>query len=248
VVGSGGAIPLGGMTGTVLGGAGGAGGTGAGDAVAFDGGDSLDTPNDCSAIAASIASQTQLIGTCTAVVRLDYATLRIIAHAFICGKYRSIDEATARETASPDGFFVDSTSLSGSSPEDEWVFLVPPSDRTGGAAAVSARSGASVFVGTIPRTGKGLLTIPSHWDPSDLGSGCASPASVPVRSFDLTGGPATARMREAADTVLGTALPSAFGQWGYVFDVVVLLYPGSAATSDSVQAEYIVLVNAGWLE
>jgi hypothetical protein len=203
---------------------------------------------DCSAIAASIASQTGLVGTCTAVVRLDYATLRIIAHAFVCGKYQHVDEITASKTASSDGFFANSTSISGSSPEDEWVFLVPPSDLTGGAAAVSARSGALVFVGTIPRAGTGLLTIPSHWEVSDLGSGCASPASVPVRSFDLTGGQATARMREAADVVLGTALPAAFGQWGYVFDVVVLLYPGSAGTSDSVQAEYIVLLNAGWLE
>lgn len=221
--------------------------TGAGGDVAFDGGGSPDAPSDCAAIAASIASETQLSGTCTAVVRLDYATLRNIAHTFVCGTYRSIDEATARKTASPDGFFVNSTNLSGSSPEDEWVFLVSPSD-FGGAAAVSARSGIAVFVGSIVSAGRGDITIPSRWYTSDLGSGCASPASVPVRSFDLSGGQATARMREAADTVLGTALPSAFGQWGHVFDVVVLLYPRAVGMFDPSHAEYIVLVNAGWLE
>jgi hypothetical protein len=55
-------------------------------------------------------------------------------------------------------------------------------------------------------------------------------------------------MMEAADVVLATALPSAFARWGSLLDVVVLLYPRSVGAFDPSTAEYIVLLNAGWLE
>ena len=55
-------------------------------------------------------------------------------------------------------------------------------------------------------------------------------------------------MTEAAYAVLDTALPAAFWQWGYVFDIMVLLYPRSVGAFNPTTAEYIVLLNAGYLE
>jgi hypothetical protein len=208
---------------------------------------------DCAAIAARIASQTAMAGTCTAVVRLDYSTLTILSHAFVCGKYASPDEATARKTASTDATFQyagpagDGSLLSGPDPADEWVFFQSPSD-FGGVAAVSARSGLTVFAGSIVWMGTGDIIVPSTWDTSDLGSGCAPLPRPSIRGFNLGSSEAGASFDEAADVVLQTALPAAFWQWGYVFDVVVLLYPRSVGAFVPEKAEYIVLVNAGWLE
>ncbi|MBN2575702.1 MAG: hypothetical protein JXP73_14140 [Deltaproteobacteria bacterium] len=237
------------------GGAGGNGGkTAGGNATGGNGGSGTGgTPVDCDAIAAKIAGQTGLVGTCTAVVRLDYATLAIISHAFVCGEYTPTDEAAARKTASADAVFPyaapagEGRLLSGPSPPDEWVFYQAPGD-FGGAAAVSARSGLTVFAGSIVWMGTGKITVPATWDTSDLGPGCGQPAGWSARGFDLSGGEAADRMREAADVVLATALPSAFSRWGGLLDVVVLLYPRSVGVFDPATAEYVVLLNAGWLE
>jgi hypothetical protein len=224
-----------------------------GSATGGNSGGTGGAPVDCAAIAAQIASQTGLVGTCTAVVRLDYQSLEILAHAFVCGKYAATDEATARETASADAVFPyaspagEGELLSGPSPPDEWVFYQAPTD-FGGAAAVSARSGLTVFAGSIVWMGTGKIMVPAAWETSDLGAGCGQPAGWSARGFDLSGGEATEHMRDAADVVLATALPSAFARWGSLLDVVVLLYPRSVGVFDPSTAEYIVLLNAGWLE
>jgi hypothetical protein len=242
------------------GGAGGARGTGGvtmpgtgGSATGGSSGGTGGAPADCAGIAAEIASQTGLVGTCTAVVRLDYRSLEILAHAFVCGKYATPDEAMARATASADAVFPyaspagEGKLLSGPSPPDEWVFYQEPTD-FGGAAAVSARSGLTVFAGSIVWMGTGKIMVPAAWDTSDLGPGCGQPMGWSARGFDLSGGQATDHMMEAADVVLATALPSAFARWGSLLDVVVLLYPRSVGAFDPSTAEYIVLLNAGWLE
>jgi hypothetical protein len=226
-------------------------GTG-GQGGGFDGGAADTGAGNCAAIADQLASQTAVVGTCTAVVRLDYSTLAILSHAFVCGEYSTRDETAARRTASTDAAFPpgsvgDGQLLSGPNPADEWVLFQPPRD-FGGVAAVSARSGLTVFAGSIVWQGTGYVTVPSTWSMSDLGSGCAHRARPLVRGFDLSQEGATARFDEAADVVLGTALPSAFEHWGYIFDVVVLLYPRTVGGFDPATAEYIVLVNAGWLE
>jgi len=209
--------------------------------------------SDCAAIAASIARQTQLLGTCTAVVRLDYASLKILGHAFVCGRYAATDEATARRTASADVAFPYSSPvgegnlLSGPSSRDQWVFLVPPSD-FGGVAAVSVHSGLTVFAGSIVWMGTGSILLPATWETSDLGPGCGLPGGWSSRGFNLASGEAPDRMGDAANVVLGTALPAGFQRWGSVLDVVVLLYPRTLGAFDPTAAEYIVLVNAGWLE
>jgi hypothetical protein len=211
-----------------------------------------DAGDRCSTIAAAIARQIKVTGTCTAVVRVDYASLAILSHALFCGRYQATDEASARATANTIKLLSstgagEGSLISGSSPSDEWVFAKPPSD-IGGAAAVSARSGLLLFAGTTIYMGTGEILYPLDWDDSDLGSGCGSQLSVPIRTLSLAGIGSGARMTEAAKLVLDTALPSAFQQWGYVFDVLVLYYPRTVDPTDPKTAELIVLVNAGWLE
>ena len=138
--------------------------------------------------------------------------------------------------------------LSGPSPEDEWVFLQEPSD-FGGVAAVSVRSGRTVFAGSIVWMGTGDILLPTTWDASDLGGGCGPPPhAFTARGFNLAGGETELRFAAAADVVVATALPAAFLQWGSLLDVVVLLYPRTLGVFDPTKAEYVVLLNAGWLE
>jgi hypothetical protein len=92
------------------------------------------------------------------------------------------------------------------------------------------------------------ILLPAAWDETDLGSGCTSPAGVPVRAINLVAESATGSVTAAAAVVLDTALLSGFAQWGSIFDIVVLPYPRSVGAFDPNVAEYIVLVNAGWLE
>ena len=226
-----------------------------------DGAETGGVSGDCSAIVSDIVKQTQIIGTCTAVVRLDYASLRILGHKFICGKYaQTTTETSACDTANADVTFPSGVGLSpicggtptyASPPTDEWLFSKPSSD-FGGIAAVSARSGLTVFAGTTYWAGTGEILFPSAWDTSDLGSGCSRPdwldATIRVRSLDLSEGQATAQMTQAAAVVIATAIPPAFEYWGYVFDAVVLLYPRTIGAFDPSKAEYIVLLNGGWLE
>jgi hypothetical protein len=234
--------------GSSSGGNGTGGGSGGGGSAGAGG-----TPVDCSDLVAKIASQTQILGTCTAVVRLDWTSLKIISHAFVCGKYAPTDETAARASASAAAVFPyasgagQGTLISGPVPQDEWVFRQSPTD-FGGAAAVSARSGLTVFAGSIVWAGMGDIMLPAAWDETDLGSGCASPTGVTVRGFDLASGRATESVTAPANVVLATALPSAFAQWGSIFDIVVLSYPRTIGNFDPSTAEYIVLVNAGWLE
>ena len=52
----------------------------------------------------------------------------------------------------------------------------------------------------------------------------------------------------ARDAVWGTALPDGLSKSGYVFDAMVLLYPPTVGDFDPQVAEWVVLVNSGWLE
>ena len=240
------------------GGAGGQASGGSGGAISpSDGPDGSPQPpadagTSCATIAAAIASQTSTSGSCTAVVRVDYASLAILSHAFVCGRYNETDEAAARATANtitlPSSTGAGAgTLVSGSDPPDEWVFVTPPSD-VGGAAAVSVRSGLLVFAGTTIYMGTGEILFPLAWDDSDLGSGCASLSSPRIRTLSLAATGSIPRMMEAANAVLATALPAGLWQWGYVFDVMVLLYPRTTDPTDPKTTDLIVLVNAGWLE
>ncbi len=143
--------------------------------------------------------------------------------------------------------------ISGPSPQDEFVFYESPGD-FGGASAVSARNGLAVFGGTIVWDGEGMVAYPKTWrDPAELGFGCWTQSlAVPsMRQFDLTGmqfSPDGPTANDALDAVWHSALPLGLAQGGYIFDVVALLYPRSVGAFNPSTAEWVVLVNAGWLE
>jgi hypothetical protein len=190
--------------------------------------------------------------TCTATVRLAHESRAILGYQLFCGHYASTSEATARATAQADsGFGGADPTLNPMNPTDEYVFYRSPGD-FGGVAAVSVRNGLSVFGGSIVWNGAGDISHPKTWRaPAGLGAGCPASGGIPGRrGYDLVDGTALpgALVDAAVDVVLSTALPGAMWQGGYVFDAVVLRYPRSVGLFDPNTAEWIVIVNAGWLE
>lgn len=207
----------------------------------------------CTAIVDAIAANMKGPEACTATVRLDYVSRAILGFAVTCAPYHIIDESTARATAQADTGQGQSGQLLGPPPpEDAWVFWQPAGD-FGGSAAVAARSGTSVFGGTTVWSGMGDITHPKAWQPpSAVGVGCGQVGiSVPpARGFDLGSGAALAKasVDAALAVVWETAIPLGLLQGGYLFDGVVLLYPRSVGAFDPASAEWIVLVDSGWLE
>lgn len=220
----------------------------------------LDPPTDpsvCESIAAELAMQvgpSAQTGTCTAVVRVDYTSLKVLGHTFVCGPYNGGGEEMARATADAAATFPNAQAaghgkllLAGNLVGSEWIFYQSPSD-FGGASAVSSRSGLTVFAGSIVWAGTGTLLVPSAWSTSELGTGCPS-VMFPSRGFDLSSGTEfkNGEYRAAVDVVFGTAIPAAMAKLGGVFEAVVLLYPRTVGVLDPKRAEYIVLLNGGAL-
>ncbi|MBI4602098.1 MAG: hypothetical protein HY721_09075 [Planctomycetes bacterium] len=206
----------------------------------------------CEDEVAAIARETSIVGSCSGVVRLDYLSRRVLGWQLVCGKYAQVTEAEARQRAQADtGYGAAGRMLSPPSPEDAYVFYESPGD-FGGAAAVSARTGLSVFGGSIVWDGRGEITYPKEWRlPATLGSGCAPlDREIPARGYDLAAGDAlpAGEVEAALDVVRRTALPEGLATSGYVFDATVLLYPRSVGAFDPTSAEWIVVLNGGWLE
>lgn len=232
----------GGGTGSTTGTGGAGGSTGTGGAV-----------TDCQAAAQAITSQTSGVQTCTSVVRLDYVSFAIKGYHIVCSADGPATEEAARAASEADtGFGKDGQLLSGpAAPGDEWVFYESPGD-FGGVGVVSARHGKTVFGGGIVWDGKGEITYPTMFEPaSDLGSNCVNTTLLPAaRGWDLAGGTALSEeeLKAALDIVWTTALPDGLQGGGYVFDAVVLVYPPTVGAVDPTVAEWIVMVNSGWLE
>lgn len=223
------------------------------DATPVDAGVVDSSPSCVAAIAALQAELYAKMGqACSVVVRLDYQTRAILGYQVFCGPYAATDEAAARATAQKDTGYGQSGKMLNPAPtEDAFVFYDAPSD-FGGAAVVSKRSGLSVFGGSIVWLGTGEITYPKTWRPAqDLASGCpAVGAPRPLAGYDLaTGSKATtAEIAAAHAEVAQTAVPAAFWGGGYLFDVVVLKYARGVGAFDPNTAEWIVIVNGGWLE
>ncbi len=210
--------------------------------------------DDCAAISDAIAAASKPGGACTTTVRLDYTTKKLLGHRFLCGGYHTPTEAEARATAQSDaGFGQSGPQIAGSSPKDAFVFFQAAGD-FGGSAAVAAHTGLTVFGGSTVWSGTGAITYPLDWLPaSALGPGCGPPPMIPppfARGFDLGSGQALpdADVKAALDVVWSTALPLGLVKVAYVFDAVVLLYPRSVGAFDPSTAEWIVLVDSGYLE
>ncbi len=189
--------------------------------------------------------------TCSVVVRLDHNTLTMLGHQVFCATYTSVDETGARATAATDTGYGGGSMLNPASPEDTFVFYESPGD-FGGASAVNARNGRSVFGGSIIWSGTGEIVHPTEWrSPGELGSGCPIVgADISSRGYDLVSGAAlpTDDVDAAVAVVRDTAVPGAFWGGGYLFDAVVLRYPRSVGVFNPDTAEWIVIVNGGWLE
>ena len=216
------------------------------------GGGTGGTPTNCQELIDSFSEQSSGVVTCTAVVRLDYQSLTLKGYRLICGKYNMVDEATAKSTVQNEiGYGLDGKVLSGTSPEDEYVFYHSPND-FGGVGVVSVRSGLPVFGGPIVWNGPGEITYPKSFEPaSELGVGCTSSSpQKQARGFELEYGlPLTEeQMAPVLDKVWSTALPDGLSKNSYVFDEMVLLFPPTVGGLDPEIAEWIVLINSGWLE
>lgn len=206
----------------------------------------------CEDEVSAIAKETQLVGSCSAVVRLDYLTRSILGWQLVCGKYAQVTEDAARKTAEADTGYGAGKLVGSAGPADLYVFYEPPGD-FGGVGAVSARTGLSVFGGAIVWDGAGDITYPLQWrSPESLGVDCEPFASpVEARGHDLAEGGTDLPedlIAAALDPVRSTALLEGMATSGYVFDAVVLLYPRSVGVFDPTTAEWIVIVNGGWLE
>jgi hypothetical protein len=210
-------------------------------------------PAACEAAAQALSEELyRMPQGCSVVVRLDYQTRSLLAYQVVCGPYRSTDEATARATAQADtGYGETGAMLNPANPEDAYVFYLSPGD-FGGAAAVSARTGLSLFGGSIIWGGNGEITYPSSWRPAaELGEMCPPSGGInAARGYDLNLGAELDRtsVDDIVAIVAQTAIPDAFWRGGYVFDAVVLLYPRSVGVLDPTTAEWVALVNGGWLE
>ena len=206
---------------------------------------------DCSTIATGLAQKLPATGACTGIVRLRFKTLQVISYAFECGPSAPPNEAAARATAEADTGFGTGTLLSGPNPPDAWVFNELKSD-TGGAAAVSARTGLTVFGGSIIWLGLGKVTYPATWETNDIGSTCSGPSLPGVRGIDLAstpGGLPPAETLMAAAAVARTAVPAALAQSRTLRETLVLRYAPKigitqAGNFEHDTAEYVVLLNA----
>lgn len=218
-------------------------------------------PDLSSACAATIQKLTQELygavpGGHTVVVRMDYQTLAFKGFQIIGGKYAKTTLAQARATAQQDtGFGAKAKVLSPDAPKDCFVFYESPGD-FGGAAAVSADIGKTVFGAGIVWMGQGKIGVPKTWRPvSQLGIGC-NPSPKPslspslTRGYDLRTGGAlpAAEVKKVLAPIWKTAIPGASYQKGYLFRAVVLLYPPTLGAFDPKVAEYVALINGGWLE
>jgi hypothetical protein len=204
----------------------------------------------CATIVANVSAEVGIVGSCTAIFRLDYQSLAHRGWQLVCGSYAQPTEAAARNEAQQQtGWGETAELLSNPAAQDELVFREPPAD-FGGTAAVSARTGLAVFGGSIHYLGKGAISYPTSWNP-DVGD-CGYVASPPSsHGFDLrSGGPLDP---QEVSTALGRVWPTAVAQGlrsggVEIFDAVVLLYPPTLGAFDPAVAEYIVLANVGWLE
>lgn len=212
----------------------------------------------CAALIKNLAQELyKPIGAHTAVLRLDHQTLALKGFQLVHGKYTKVTEAQARATAQKDtGFGAKDKLVSPAKPDDLFLFYRSPGD-FGGVAAVNAKIGKTVFGGGIVWMGHGKISVPKNWRPvSELGVGCKSPnKSLPhsslTRGYDLRGGgkalPA-ADVAKVLAVVENTAVPVAIKYGGYIFTAVVLLYPPSVGAFNPKVAEYVALINGGWLE
>lgn len=208
----------------------------------------------CADVVQALSAEYGGVKSCTTTVRLSYTSLELLGFSVACGPYAGSTEASAATASqAATGFGAGARQIAGAQPTDEWLFVQDPGD-FGGVGAVAVRTGLAVFGGSVVWNGAGDLTYPASWRPaSELGVGCGVATAVhlpPLRAFALEGEtlPAPPAAEQALATVWATAVPDALGPVSYVFDAVALAYPRTVGAFDPSTAEWIVMVNSGWLE
>jgi hypothetical protein len=206
----------------------------------------------CEGVTWQIANQAAAGGMCTSVVRLDYQTRKLKAFHVACAPAAAVTPERARKRAEMDtGFGAEAQAISGLDPADEYVFWEPPSDH-GGASAVSARNGATVFGGSIVMNEKGSVVHPTSFlHPASIGPGCGSSAAVPPArglSLETLDELPASDVDAALSVVWTTALPDALATGSTLLDAMVLLYPPQVGVFDPEAAEWVVLLNSSALE
>jgi hypothetical protein len=137
--------------------------------------------------------------------------------------------------------------LSGSGSVDEFVFYWSAGDLSA-EAAVSVRTGKTVFGGSIIWAGAGEIKHPKTWSaPAELGSICSPAEPIPSsRGVSTFEGVLDAREVSGALTaVWNTAIPGALSRSGQVaLEAVVLYYPPFVGGYDPRQPpQSIVIIN-----
>ncbi len=210
--------------------------------------------SDCTDEAAALA---ELLGgagqACSVTVRLDYTTYAILGYQVFCDAYSPVAESAARVVAEADTTFGEGSLLLSSSPSEYYLFYESPGD-VGGAAVVNSDVGMTVFGGSIVWLGTGDINYPATWrNGAELGASCA-PGGLSDRMHEgwnlMNGEALTATQVDAALNVVDrTGVPGGFASGpGYIFSTLVLLYPRSVGEFNPATAEWIVIVNGGWLE
>lgn len=214
---------------------------------------SVDAGASCDEQVTALAELLNIGGrACSVTVRLAYETRAVLGYQVTCGRFATLSESEARARAESDTTFGEgATLISGSTPADEFVFYEAAGD-FGGSSAVSVATGLTVFGGATVWDGRGEINTPTTWrSATEIGAGCdASGGLATLRGWDLRSGEALSEtdINAAASVVAGTAVPAALWRGGYVFSSIVLLYPRTVGAFDPASAEWIVVVNGGWLE
>jgi hypothetical protein len=136
---------------------------------------------------------------------------------------------------------------SGSNPKNQWVFSSASLD-FGGLTSVRGYTGLATFSASFYWMGGEGVTYPKAWSTGDLGRGCNTPKPRNTQMVNLSARVTDVNMLEAASVVLSTALPTAFQSWGSTLGTTVLLYPLTRGSFDPEKAEFIVLLDGGWLD
>jgi len=192
------------------------------------------------------------IGSCSVVLRLGYERRDILGFQVFCDRYRQVDEAAARASAELDMGLGKSASLLGTkNSSGQYIFQETEKDR-GTVVVLSGYTGLTLFGGALDLSGGGAIQYPLLWRSSRvLGKGCARGAEVEKKiGFNLIQGTQLEdkEVAEVTDAVMNTALPEAFRRNGYLFESVVFLYSPRLSKLDPQAAEWIVILNGGWLE
>ncbi len=188
----------------------------------------------------------------TVTVRLDHNTFNPIGYAVIGGAPGTISEEDARTAANEDTTFGDGAMLNPADPNDAYVFFSAPGD-FGGASAVDALTGKTVFGGSIVWMGAGEISYPTDWRGGDeLAPGCPSDTGITGSNhYDLVDGTTLSAEDAAAaiNALKNTALPAAMArvEGMYTGRVVVIRYPRTVGAFDPSTAEWIILLKGHML-